>query len=408
MKIGIFLTIFLVIVSWLLVIAVGGCAGSKPASAKVGDFYITVAVQPDPPRVGDNTLKIKVFDAAGKAVKNAAIHFTLNMPAMGGMGAMSAHGGADLKGDTYQGPLSLPMGGTWDLRVELHIEGQPHLVADFKVTTGTKGISFISSRAEKMETNVVKLSTDEEKIIGVLTEPAKIRRLVKEIRAVGQVAYDPELFVAQQEFVGAADLKDEGLLAAAKNRLRILGMGEEQIAELEKSGTPQSSLILPEDKVWVYADFYEYEAQWLKAGLEAKIVSPASPGEEYAGRVGAIEPLLKDETRTLRARIETDDPNLSLKPKMYVDVYLKAELPGAYVAVPSEAVLDTGMRKLVYVDLGGGNYSGREVKTGPEASGYVPILEGIKAGEKVVSRANFLIDSQSKLVGGAAQEGHQH
>lgn len=251
------------------------------------------------------------------------------------------------------------------------------------------------------ETNIVRLSEEEEKIIGVQAEPAARRKLAKEIRTVGIVAYDPDLYVAQEEFVGALKLNDADLVETSRKRLRILGMSEEQIAGLERSGEPQSNLLLPEGKVWVYANFYEYEAAWLKEGARVAVRSTADPAEEYPGRVAALEPIVKGETRTIQAKIEVDNPKLALKPNMYVDVYLKAELPAA-LAVPSEAVLDTGIRKLVYVDKGEGIYVGREVKTGPEASGYIPILAGVSPGEKVVSKANFLIDSQSKLTGGAS------
>ncbi len=406
---------------WLLVILIAGCAGPSATTNKVGDVTFAVSIQPDPPRVGDNTLKIKLTDAGGKVMNAEMVHITYTMPAMGGMPAMRSESHANLAGDEYQTTLSLSMLGTWDLRVEAHIQGKPHLAADYKITTGTKGITYVSgSSAAKgeidlsKETNVVKLSPDEEKMVGVRTEPAARRKLAKEIRTVGIVAYDPDLYVAQEEFIGALKLNDTGLAEASKKRLQILGMSEEQIAELEKSGKPQSNLLLPEGKVWVYANFYEYEAAWLKEGAGAAVRATVDPAEEYSGKISALEPIVKNETRTIQAKIEVDNPKLALKPNMYVDVYLRAELPAA-LAVPSEAVLDTGIRKLVYVDKGDGIYVGREVKIGPEASGYIPILAGISPGDKVVSKANFLIDSQSKLTGGAsalyggaAKEVHQH
>jgi len=312
--------------------------------------------------------------------------------------------------------------GTWDLKVELHIPDKPHLTANFKLTVGTKGISFVSGTSGmeeesdlSKETNIVKLTAEEEKLVEVQTVPAVRRKLVKEIRTVGTVAYDPELYVAQEEFIGALKLNDEELVETARQRLRILGMSDEQIAKLEAEGEPQASLLLPKDKVWVYANFYESDAEWLRKGQEVKIKALAAPEIDFSGKVVAIEPIVKELTRTLQARIEVDNSKLLLKPNMYVDVYLKAALPGEPLAVPSEAVLDTGVRKLVYVAKGKGIYVGREVKVGPEASGYYSVFAGILPGEKVVLKANFLIDSQSKLTGGAsalygsaAKEVHKH
>lgn len=260
-----------------------------------------------------------------------------------------------------------------------------------------------AGRQEEETTNEgITISPEEQKIIGVETEPATLRKLVKEIRTVGTVAYDPDLFVAQEEFVGAIKLDDQDLIEAAKKRLRILGMSEKQIAGLEKEDKPQSSLLLPEGKAWVYANFYEYEIEWLKEGQNATVKSIAYPADEFSGQVLALEPIVKGETRTIQARIEVNNSSLKLKPQMYVDVYLKAELPTAMLAVPSEAVLDTGIRKLVYIAKGEGIYAQRVVKTGAEASGYIPILEGISEGEQIVTKANFLIDSQSRLSSGAS------
>ncbi|MFA4906257.1 MAG: efflux RND transporter periplasmic adaptor subunit [Candidatus Margulisiibacteriota bacterium] len=406
--------------NWLLVfgiilvmgIYVAGCAGTKPASAKVGDFYVTVAVQPDPPRVGDNTLKIKVFDAAGKAVKNAAIHFTLNMPAMGGMGAMSAHGGADLKGDAYEGPLSLSMDGTWDLRIELHIEGQPHLVADFKVTTGTRGISFISSRAEKMDESMlpekntmVRLSADGEKKINVKTEPAAFRRLTKEVRTVGVVAYDPELYVAQEEYIGAAGLKDEDLLNAARRKLKILGISEEQIEALKER---EDSLLVGsiDGTIWIYGKIYESEIPLIRQGQTVKVTSKSLPGIMFEGEIASIGTVLDEVTRSLKLRAAVQNEKGLLKPNMYVDLLVEIPL-GENLAVPEEAVMDTGERQIVFVDKGKGEYEQRKVTAGQKAEGYVEIIEGLESGEKVVTNGNFLIDSESKLKS-TGSGGHVH
>lgn len=394
---------------WFLALLIAGCAGPSWTTANLGDISLQVLIDPDPPRVGDNILKIKLLSKEGKVVKDAAIHLTYSMPAMGNMPAMRSETGADLKGDIFEANLSLSMLGSWDLKGELHLPGKPHLVAVFKLTTGTKGVLFISGASGMKgemdlfeETNIVKLTEAEEKIIGVQTEPAARRKLVKEIRAVGKVAYDPDLYVAQEEFIGALKLNDENLAETARQRLRILGMGMKEIGALAAAGKPYSNLLLPEGKVWVYADFYESELTWLKEGQKVVVKTSSAPELDFKGEVFSIDPIVDEMARTLRARIEVDNLKLTLKPNMYVEVYLKSEFPRAVLAVPSEAVLDTGVRKLVYVYRGKGRYAGREVKVGVEAAGYYPVLAGIAPGERVVSRANFLIDSQSRLAGGAS------
>jgi multidrug efflux pump subunit AcrA (membrane-fusion protein) len=190
-------------------------------------------------------------------------------------------------------------------------------------------------------------------------------------------------------------------------------LSEEEISELEQSSSLDRSLILPEDKMWVYANIYEYELGWVKIGQDARVNSVAYPGEEFKGKIVSISPVLDPNTRSVKVRIQVDNPDLKLKPEMYLDVIIESsyktpEGEDLVLAVPREGVLDTGTRKIVYLKKDSSEYVGKEVKLGPLATGEIegvssklyPVINGLKEGDIVVTKGNFLIDSQSQLTGG--------
>lgn len=275
-----------------------------------------------------------------------------------------------------------------------------------------------------MEANAVgslSLTGRQQQLSGIATVAVSKENAFKEIRTVGKIAYDPELTIAQEEFLIAAqtlekvkDSPDTGtieraqdLVEKAKIRLKLLGMSDEQIGELETSQESQRNLILPEDKVWVYADVYEYELSWIKEGLSVKVTTQSYPGKEFEGTIKAVNPVLDPATRSAKVRLEINNPEKKLKLEMFVDVFIRVEL-GNVLTVSREAVLDTGARKIVWVDKGEGNFQAREIKTGPEGAVIVdnqevkvfPVLSGLNEGEQVVTKGNFLLDSQSQLTGG--------
>lgn len=273
----------------------------------------------------------------------------------------------------------------------------------------------------------VALRQEQVKLAGLVLEPAQKYHLSKTIRTVGKIAFDPELAIAQEEFITALETKEkvskspdpdvlnraQDIVNKSKLRMRLLGLSEDEIKELEESRKAQTSLILPEDKAWVYAEIYEYDIGWVKEGEDAKITSIAFPGEEFKGTIKAITPVLDPTTRSVKARIVIDNPEKKLKPEMYVDViiekmYVAPDGTHEVLALPREAILDTGARKLVYVQAKEGEFLGKEVKVGPEGVASVdgkeirlyPILSGLVEGDLVVAKGNFLIDSQSQLTGG--------
>ena len=275
----------------------------------------------------------------------------------------------------------------------------------------------------------VKIKGDEIRLAGVKTEPARKLRLYKKIRTVGKVAYDPKLAIAQEEFISAlktldkmqegriSEIKErvENLIESSKRKLRLLGLNQKQIKELEKTREVQTSLILPEKKMWIYGDVYEYELSWVKVGQKVKVTASGLPGEEFNGVISSVNPVLDPKTRSVKFRVQVDNPDLKLKPEMYVDVviismYMSPDGEHMVLAIPKDAVLDTGTRKIVWIDKGNGEYEGREGQIGPEATSAIdgkevklyPILKGLSKGELDVTKANFLIDSQSQITGVSA------
>ena len=148
--------------------------------------------------------------------------------------------------------------------------------------------------------------------------------------------------------------------------------------------------------IWVQVDIYEFEASDVKLGDEAVLTSEALPNAALRGRLAYIYPEVKQDTRTLTVRMEFPNPDLKLKPGMFVNVELHRPL-GRQVTVPVDAVLDSGAHQIIVVDRGNGYFEPRMVKVGERTETSASIASGLRAGEKVVTRANFLIDSESNL-----------
>ncbi len=251
--------------------------------------------------------------------------------------------------------------------------------------------------------------------VGIKSQPAKRILITKTIRLPAKVAYDNDLYLAQQEYLSSfynlqkinlAGVSDEGqknrikeTLEAAKFRLYLFGYNDEEIEKLQQLKEPDKNLIYPGKKVWMHAEIYEYDLNIVKPGMKAIATTPAYPSEKFYGVIRFIEPVLNPQTRSTKARIEFDNPEGKLKLEMFADLEIKVSL-GKHLAIPETALIDTGTRKVVYLDLGNGRYKMQEVKTGFEADVYVQVLSGIKEGDMVVTDGNFMLDSQSTLTGG--------
>jgi Cu(I)/Ag(I) efflux system membrane fusion protein len=150
--------------------------------------------------------------------------------------------------------------------------------------------------------------------------------------------------------------------------------------------------------VWVWAQFYQDELPLLKKSLPVNITTSSYPGENFHGTISVIDPFLNDTTRTGRVRIDVENPDLKLRPDMYVDVELTMEM-GEGVAVPFGAVLPTGRHNIVFVDKGGGKLEPRFIKLGRKFGDFYEVKSGLNETERVVTSANFLIDAEAKVQG---------
>lgn len=262
----------------------------------------------------------------------------------------------------------------------------------------------------------IQMDTAKRQLIGVKTARAAYRTLTHTVASSGKVAYDPDLYQSISEYkealVARNKVKDsswpevheraEALIRASELRLRQAGLSEDQITELSVNGETHANLLLPGAKAWLYAQIYEYEIGLIKTGQEIEATTPAYPGKVFRGVIKAVDSILSAETRTLRVRAEVENPDNMLKPEMYAEIKIKVTLP-SQLSVPLNAVINTGARKLVFVDKGEKGFEPREVKTGFEGNDYAAILSGLRAGEEVVTSANFLIDSEARLKSSVAE-----
>jgi Cu(I)/Ag(I) efflux system membrane fusion protein len=393
------------------------------------------------------------------------------------------------------------------------------------------GEAMVHEGHDELET-VLQLSVRARALAQVKTEEVQFRHIFREIKTVGEISYDerkvasvaawipgridqlfvdftgqnvkkgdplvriysPRLLTTQEEFILALEtyekvkespyeetvLGAESLVESAKKRLRLWGISDAQISELEESRKSSTNMtiyapiggtvigknalegtyvkegdnlyqIADLSNVWMKANIYEYEMAWIEKGQPVTITSSAYPGEEFKGQISFVDPFLDPQTRTVSVRVDVPNPERKLKPGMYAnaainihvhegikppvkDVYICTMCPevesdspgecpecgmdlvkkepgpsGTVLAIPKSAVLDTGMRTIVYVEKELGQYSPHEVKLGVEAVTHVDgqkrkfyaLKSGLTEGMRIVTQANFLIDSQSQITGQA-------
>jgi Cu(I)/Ag(I) efflux system membrane fusion protein len=266
--------------------------------------------------------------------------------------------------------------------------------------------------------STITINPEKQQLIGLKTEAVKRMNLTKIIRASGKIAYDPELVVTQEEFIQALKNKEnvkdsplqdvieraKSMAEAARNKLKLLGMSDDQIAELENTKRAQTNLYLPGqgEGVWAYISIYEYEIGLVHPGDMVDIEAVAYPGEIFSGKMASINPVLDSATRTNQVRVEVANPDNKLKPEMFINAKIKVDL-GEKLAVPESAVLDTGLRKIVYLLKGDSELESAEIVVGQKVEGYYEVLGGLGEGDLVVTSGNFLVDSESKLKSSGAR-----
>lgn len=253
----------------------------------------------------------------------------------------------------------------------------------------------------------VTIDGEKQQRIGVKTASVTKGPATAEIRASARVAFDPDLAVAQREFVEARRAGDSSLADASKRRLTLMGMGDAQIDALAHSGKVDNSLVMPGKGAWIYASIYESELPRVRAGQSAAIEMPDGSAIG-TGIVRAVDPVLDPATRTARARIEFADEGRRLRPNMFLTAIIRDEL-GEKLLVPKPAVIDSGTRKLVFLVHGGEHFMPREVTLSSELSDNYVVESGLEVGDIVATAALFLIDSESQLKAAAgAVGGHKH
>ncbi|MGH9813824.1 MAG: FixH family protein [Candidatus Acidiferrales bacterium] len=329
----------------------------------------------------------------------------------------------------------------------------------------------------EMQAGAIQLSPAKQQLIGVRTGTVAAEDLSQIIRAVGLVEidetrkthvhtkvsgwvrkvlvdytwqhvekgaplftlYSPELVSAQQEYLIArraqsylgaspyaeASQGSEALLRAARRRLQLWDVTDEQIAELEQRGTAQEEItfyspvtghvvernlfpnqyitaesvtytVVDHSRVWVQVQLYEYESAGVRVGLPAAMTVQAYPGRVFPGQVAFVQPHVEMMTRTLPVRLEFENPELVLKPGMFATAELRVGL-GRQMVVPRDAVLDTGARQIVFLAREGGYFEPREILVGARLGDRIVVLKGLAPGDTIATSAVFLLDSESRL-----------
>jgi Cu(I)/Ag(I) efflux system membrane fusion protein len=240
--------------------------------------------------------------------------------------------------------------------------------------------------------------------------------------------YSPELVNAQKEYLQILRRGNEQLLAGAGEKLRALGMIPSEIAALRQRGKASENIrfVAPQDgivatlnvregmfiqpntttmsladlsAVWLQAEVFESQADWVAAGQAAEARFDFLPGAVFTGQVDYVYPVLDPETRTLRVRLRFDNAVHRLKPNMYARVSIYGRLKPNALTIPREALIPAPGRDRVVIAVGGGKFHVHEVMTGLESGEYIEVLAGIDEGDTVVTSAQFLIDSESSIAG---------
>ena len=312
---------------------------------------------------------------------------------------------------------------------------------------GVKYQPVVRRPLEKLIRTVGRVAVDERKLAKVTIkfhgwiEELFVSALGDHVKRGQQLftIYSPDLVASQEEYLlalqgqkqlGASEFPEvargsRDLLEATKRRFQLWDITEDHLRELEQTGKVMKALpihspitgtvirkealagahvdpgeelytIADLSHLWVLADIYEYELSFVKIGQQAAVKLSYDPGTVLKGKVGFIYPTLDPKTRTAKVRFELDNRDEKLKPDMYANVEFRVEL-GKRLAIPQEAIIESGQKQVVFLHLGEGRLEPRVIKTGVKTGEWSEVLEGLKEGEHIVTSANFLIDSESRL-----------
>jgi len=311
---------------------------------------------------------------------------------------------------------------------------QTAMVERRNVSREIRTVGYLEYDQQKMVSVTTKYSGFVEKVhVNYVGEPVRKGQPLFEI-------YSPELVQTEQELLSALDYarrmgdaspdarrRAESLVDAARQRLSYWDIMPEQVARLEETGevhrtltvtSPSSGVVMMRmsglegmaakpgmelfhianlSSLWLSVEVFEDQLAWVREGSEADVTFSYFPGEHFTGKIRYIEPEVSEKTRTVSLRLEVPNLNRKLKSGMYATVVFRPQAAEAAVAVPNQAVLRTGERNVVIVALGGGRFAPRDVTLGASGEGYVQVLDGLEAGERIVTSSQFLIDSESNL-----------
>lgn len=282
--------------------------------------------------------------------------------------------------------------------------------------------AWIDGRIEQLYVNATGAQVTKGQPIGTLYSPEAVATMQEYL-----VALDSYRQMRQSEYPDLVE-GSKSLLDASRRRLKLWGITDAQIKQLEKAqsptlalaiNAPASGVVLSKrvqpgqyvktgdvlyevadlSQVWAEADVFEAQMKDVKVGHRATLTSPSYPGRSFVGKVSFIYPFLNPETRSLKVRIALSNPDGALKPDMFVTASLQAPAKEA-LAVPASAVLDTGKRQIVYVETEAGRFRPREVSLGGKTMGYYPVLSGLEEGDHVATSGGFLIDANSQIQAG--------
>src|SRR5205809_2746438 len=252
--------------------------------------------------------------------------------------------------------------------------------------------------------------------------------------------YSPELLTTQRELIDLLRSRDgtaknthsargdfQRLIESAERRLKLWNVTDEQITKIEQTRQAEESLpilskvdgvvqnlpvtqganvamgsplveVADLSVVWVWGEFYQDELPMLQIGQEVTVTSSSYPGEKFRGQITLIDPFIDNVKRTGRVRLDIQNPDLKLKPDMYVDLVLDMDM-GRSLVVPVSAIIPTGKRNIAFVDKGDGKLESRVLELGGKFGDVYAVNSGLREGERVVASANFLIDAESKIQG---------
>lgn len=472
------------LVAWFGGRTTGGRTSSA-AHVTSGDLSIDTVLQPDPPRESGNEAHVAIHDAHGKPVLGAKVHLEYDMPAMGAMREMK--GGADATEDGsghYTIVFDLPMAGSWAIDIRVG-SSAGNASARYSLRVGSPGLTVLGGTPGSADTTgaalgVIQIDEPRRAQLGIRTAKVTKAPINLDLRAEGRIVvdetrmhdvtlkiggyisdlkvnatgqtvrkgdvlftmYSPDLYAAEQEYLvarrngglmvdnTARPAGGDALLRAAETKLRLWGLGDDQLEQIAAKGepiervpfrSPASGVVIEKDvvdgasvtagqrlfriadldEIWVEANLYEADLARIAKGQLATITMTYLPGRTFAGKVAFIYPYLDPTSRTGRVRIALPNKGLELKPEMYASVMFALAL-GDRLQIPVTAVVYTGPRRIVFVNLGNGKLRPQEVTIGARSGDMVEVLTGLEEGDVVVSSGNFLVAAESRVRSGGA------